>query len=241
MKRVLITGGNEGIGFEFVRQYLEAGWRVYATCRRPAEAGGLQQLQNLHTRLSVHWLDITIPEDLHSIMHQFSGASLDLLVNNSSVCFDTDKTGLDHIDYERWLRTFEINTLGTMRVIEAMLDRIEAGENGINLIVVLSTHPGRTVGHKTSAGLYYRSSKAALNSAMQDIAGDLRQRKIGLLMLYPGPVPDPGDSENGISIEKSVIGMRRVIADYSPGRNGCFYAYDGSEIPRGESHAAVKW
>jgi NAD(P)-dependent dehydrogenase (short-subunit alcohol dehydrogenase family) len=230
LKRVLITGGNGGIGFEFVRQYLEAGWRVYATCRRPADSESLHELKKLHTRLSLHQLDITIPEDLNSITHHFAGTPIDLLINNSSVFFDTDKTGLEHIDYERWLRTLEVNTLGTMRVIEAMLDSIEAGENGINLVVVLSCLSGSRSSHDMSAGLYYRSSKAALNSAMQDIAVDLEHRNIGLLMLYPGQVIGRLDDTSGISAKQSVIGMRQVIREYSPGKNGCFYAYDGSEI-----------
>ena len=33
MKNVLITGANRGLGLEFVRQYLESGRKVLATCR----------------------------------------------------------------------------------------------------------------------------------------------------------------------------------------------------------------
>jgi NAD(P)-dependent dehydrogenase (short-subunit alcohol dehydrogenase family) len=35
---ILITGSNRGIGLELARQYVTSGWRVYATCRHPAEA-----------------------------------------------------------------------------------------------------------------------------------------------------------------------------------------------------------
>ena len=38
---VLITGANRGIGFEFVRQYAELGFRIIATCRNPAKADEL--------------------------------------------------------------------------------------------------------------------------------------------------------------------------------------------------------
>ena len=41
---VFVTGGNRGLGFEFVRQYADAGWNVIATARKPAKADDLQAL-----------------------------------------------------------------------------------------------------------------------------------------------------------------------------------------------------
>jgi len=234
VKRVLITGGDDGIGLELVRQYLEAGWRVYATCRSPMDAESLHDLEKIHTRLSLHRLDITVPEDLNKLIHQFSDTPLDLLINSSAVFLDKENTGLDHLDYERWFRTLEINTLGPLRVIEALIDNIEAATNGINLVVVLSILPCRTLYEEESTGLFYNSSKAALNSAMQDIAKELEQRNVGLLMLYPGPVAEDMKSPQSITTRQSVTGMRQVIADYSPAKNGCFYSYDGSEFAFGQ-------
>ncbi len=43
---VLITGANRGIGLEFTKQYLEKGWTVIATARKPDKAEDLKQLQN---------------------------------------------------------------------------------------------------------------------------------------------------------------------------------------------------
>ena len=41
---VLITGSNRGIGLEFTKQYLERGWTVIATARKPEKAEDLKQL-----------------------------------------------------------------------------------------------------------------------------------------------------------------------------------------------------
>ena len=38
---VLITGANRGLGLEFTRQYVDRGWRVIATARRPEAADDL--------------------------------------------------------------------------------------------------------------------------------------------------------------------------------------------------------
>jgi NAD(P)-dependent dehydrogenase (short-subunit alcohol dehydrogenase family) len=37
-KVVLITGANRGIGLSFVKAYLQKGWEVHATARKPEDA-----------------------------------------------------------------------------------------------------------------------------------------------------------------------------------------------------------
>lgn len=44
-RTVVVTGGNRGIGLEFVRQLVAKGNRVIATARQPAQAEELRQLQ----------------------------------------------------------------------------------------------------------------------------------------------------------------------------------------------------
>jgi len=56
MPTCLITGANRGIGLEFARQYAAEGWKVIATCRRPAEAEALNALEG---EIEVQPLDVT--------------------------------------------------------------------------------------------------------------------------------------------------------------------------------------
>ncbi len=44
MPIALITGTNRGLGFEFVKQYADAGWSVIACCRDPGNADDLNAL-----------------------------------------------------------------------------------------------------------------------------------------------------------------------------------------------------
>lgn len=229
MKRILITGCNRGIGLEFTRQYLESGWRVYATCRRPAEALSLHTLANLHSGLSIHRLDITLQEDISNIYQDLKDIALDILINNAGVYFKNRSQGVDCIHYSEWRRTLEVNTLGTMRVTEALLENIERSENS-RLVVVISSDMGSIADIDKPGSIYYRSSKAALNAAMQGLAVALRTKRIGVLLLHPGGVPTRIGPEKGISKRESVDGMRQIIEDFSMDMSGSFLQYDGQKM-----------
>ena len=56
---VLITGSSRGIGLELARQYAERGWNVVATCRTPANATALADLDASYENLDMFELDVT--------------------------------------------------------------------------------------------------------------------------------------------------------------------------------------
>jgi NAD(P)-dependent dehydrogenase (short-subunit alcohol dehydrogenase family) len=78
---------------------------------------------------------------------------------------------------------------------------------------------------------YYRSSKAALNAAMQGIAVALRPKSIGVLLLHPGWVKTRMGGSGGISPEASVHGMCKGIDEFTLEDSGRFIQYDGTELP----------
>lgn len=227
---VLITGANRGLGLEWARQYAEAGWRVYASCRRPAEAGELAALAGRHPRLSVHRLDVTDGEQLRTLQLDLEEARIDVLLNNAGVYLDKFMGELGGIDYEVWLRTFAVNTLGAVRVSEALAAQVAAGDR--KLVVVISSHMG-SIAEITAPGNYaYRSSKSALNAAMKGLSHAFAQRGIGVLLLHPGWVKTRmGGPDAPLTPEQSVHGMRALVENFSPRMNGLFFRYDGTEIP----------
>ncbi len=230
MKRVLITGSNRGIGLEFTRQYLEAGWWVYATCRRPAEAQSLHILAELHSQLSIHRLDITKQEDLSGICQELKGIALDLLINNAGIYFKKLGKELRCIHYDNWRRTLEVNLLGTVRVTEALIGNIEQSD-GRRLVVTLSDElESADDSEEDGTGLYYRSSKAALNAAMQLISAELKNKDIGILLLSPGRVVTRMRPEKGISARQSVSRMRESIECFTMDRSGALLRYDGAQM-----------
>ncbi|KVW93508.1 short-chain dehydrogenase [Thiobacillus denitrificans] len=230
MTSVLITGASRGLGLEWARQYAEAGWRVFASCRRPEEANDLKALAVRQPRLSVHRLDVTDSEQLRTLQLDLEEARIDVLLNNAGVYLDKFMGDLGGIDYEVWLRTFAVNTLGAVRVSEAFIEQVARSEK--KRVVTVSSHMG-SIAEIADPGSYaYRSSKAALNAAMKGLSHAFAQRGIGLLLLHPGWVKTRmGGPDATLTPEQSVHGMRTLVENFKPEMNGRFFRHDGSEIP----------
>lgn len=231
MRTILITGSNRGLGLELVDQYAQAGWRVFATCRHPAEASKLQQLVDSQKNISLHRLDITNRDEIKAITWELKDTPLDILFNNAGVYLEPDYNFPvpGGFRYEDWLRTLDVNTLGPMRVTEALLENVGASKT--RLVAVMTSHMGSISDIETQGSYYYRSSKAALNAAMQGLSVALHSREIGVLMLHPGAVATRMGAAGGITTKKSVRGIRQVIDDFSLQDTGAFLKYDGTRLP----------
>jgi NAD(P)-dependent dehydrogenase (short-subunit alcohol dehydrogenase family) len=231
MPNILITGSNRGIGLELARQYTRAGWRVFATCRNPGEADGLRKLAQEHNTLSIHRLDITIPEEIKAIHWELNGTPLDILYNNAGIFLEEDYLSPTPgaIHYDLWLRTLETNTLGAVRMAEALRDNLAASE--LRLVVAMSSHMGSIADIDIAGSYYYRTSKAALNAAMRGLSHILREQGIGVLLLHPGGVRTRMGPANGLTPEESVRGLRRVIDSFTLDQSGRFFNYDGTPLP----------
>jgi NAD(P)-dependent dehydrogenase (short-subunit alcohol dehydrogenase family) len=230
MPSVMITGANRGLGLEWARQYAEAGWRVYASCRRPEEADDLKALAGGRPRVSVHRLDVTDSEQLRTLQLDLEEARIDVLLNNAGVYLDKFMDNLGGIDYDVWLRTFAVNTLGAVRVSEAFIGQVARSDK--KLVVAISSHMGSIAEIAAPGNYAYRSSKAALNAAMKGLSHALAPHGIGVLLLHPGWVKTRmGGPGSPFSPEQSVRGMRALVERFRPEMNGRFFRHDGSELP----------
>jgi NAD(P)-dependent dehydrogenase (short-subunit alcohol dehydrogenase family) len=229
--KILISGSNRGLGLELARQYAEDGWRVYATCRHPAEAAELRDLAALHTNLSIHRLDVTRAQDLRAIAWELEGVALDVLFNNAGIYLeeDYDRPMLGAVRYQDWLATFEVNTLGAVRLTEALLASLARGERP--LVATMTSHMGSIADIDRPGSHYYRSSKEALNAAMKGLAQELRPKGVGVLLLHPGGVRTRMGPRDGIACRDSVHGLRRLIDGFELKDTGRFLRFDGAEMP----------
>ena len=231
MQRVLITGSNRGLGLEWVRQCAGRGWRVFATCRDPDRAVDLPDLADQDSPVSLHRLDVTDASQIDDLAEDLRDETIDLLVNNAGVYFERwGQDSVGSIRYEDWEETFRVNTLGPVRVTEALLPHLNRGERP--LVLAITSHMGSIADIDAPRDYAYRSSKAALNAAMHGLAHELKPRGIGVLLLHPGWVRTRmGGSSAPVSPEESVRGMLALVDGYAPNLSGGFFRFDGTRMP----------
>jgi len=231
METVLITGSNRGLGLTWAEHFAVAGWRVYATCRHPEQADALQRLEAAYPNLSIHRLDVTSEAEITALAEALADASIDILLNNAGVYFEKYQSqSLTNIDYSRWKETFNVNSLGPVRITAAFTEQVARSKR--RLVVAISSHMGSIAEIGTPGDYAYRSSKSALNAAMKGLSLELASRKVGVLLLHPGWVQTRmGGPGALLTTDESVGGMREVIEQFHPGHSGGFFRYDGSAIP----------
>lgn len=235
MSSVLVTGANRGLGLEFVRQYARDGWEVTATSRAPEKSDALRKLGAEFPEIRVHALDIASDESVQDLADQLDGRPLDVLILNSGI-YPREGQTIGQIDYEGWREAFETNVLGTMRVAEALLDNVAAGEWKQIAVISTSMASLRAVqgGSVAQAGTsyQYRSSKTALNMAMSILSKELAPRGISVVLFDPGWVKtDMGGPLAVLTAEESIAGMRKVLTGNRMEISGKFLGHDGSLRP----------
>lgn len=229
MGTLFVTGANRGLGLEFVRQYLENSWEVYATCRKFSEAKDLQALEKKHRGLlHVYELDLLHFDQIDDLSEKLKDVSIDLLINNAGVYLGKGQS-LDSFDYEDWGKIMRINVFAPMKVSAAFLSQLEQGQE--KCLVHISSKMGSISDNSTGGSYLYRSSKAALNAAVKSLSFDLKRKGITTIVLHPGWVlTDMGGSSALIDPKTSILGMRSVIASLDPSSSGKFFDYRGEEI-----------
>lgn len=231
MPTALITGSDRGLGLEWARQAAARGWRVWATCRHPDAAQELKALASRYPKLSLLRLDVTSPDQIAELATALRSETLELLVNNAGVYFEHwGQDPIGHIDYAAWQETFRVNTLGPIRVTEALCPQLARGSRP--LVVAISSNMGSITGISAPRDYAYRSSKAALNAAMRGLALELKPLGIGVLLVHPGWVRTRmGGPTAPITPVESVAGMFALVDDFAPEMSGEFLRYDGTPLP----------
>jgi len=222
-KTVLITGANRGLGLEFAHQYAEAGWNVIGTARKPESATELNALS-----VRVMKLDVADPKSVAALASDLKGASIDLLINNAGIF---PRVGsLEETDFAAALQTYEVNTLGPMRVTRALLPNLREGSG--KTVVSITSGLG-SIENNTSGRYYgYRESKAALNMFTKSLASELRDDGFICVVISPGWVQtDMGGPGANLTPEESISGMRAVISKLSPEDTGTYWNYNGDSLP----------
>ena len=230
MPTLLITGANRGIGLELCEQYLDADWQVHAACRDPNNATRLSVLADKYPEsLTVHTLDVSNAEQILSLKTELGDKPIDILFNNAGI-YGSDSAEFGNTNTEDWLKTFNVNVISPMKMVEAFAENVALSDKKI--IANMSSKMGSIADNGSGGSYSYRSSKAALNMTMTSAAHDLKESGIAVVLLHPGWVRTTMGGPNGeLSSEESAISLRLTLSNVTLQDSGNFFDIDGSYIP----------
>lgn len=218
MARALVTGANRGIGLEFCRQLAARGDEVVAACRKTTP-----ELDALGVRV-IEGVDVADGESVAHLAREVGDTPLDLLVNNAGI-LTVERFG--ELDFERIAKQFEVNSMGPLRVTEALRERLFSGSK----VVVVTSLMGSISDNGSGSYYGYRMSKAAVNAGAVSLARDLKARGITVLILHPGMVATEMTGGRGIGTDESVTGMLERIDALGLEQTGTFWHTDGRSLP----------
>ncbi len=180
------------------------------------------------TGARVEQLDVADQASVASLATRLMGVPVDILINNAGMLNRADST-LDTLDFEVMERSFQVNSLGPLRVTQALLPNLKAGQR--KTIVSITSRLGSI--ELSTGGLYsYRTSKTALNQINKIISTELTPQGFTCVVMHPGWVrTDMGGANATLAKAESISSMLKVIEDLTIESTGKFFNYDGEELP----------
>ncbi len=181
----IVTGASQGLGFEIAKQYLGAGANLMICARGEMllDKAALKLKKLAGTGQSVLALpaDVSKPADVAALvdgtLREFG--RLDILVNNAGVAGPSG--AIENIDWKEWIRTIEINLLGSVLLSRSVLPHFKQAKHG--KIIQLSGGGATNPLPMLSA---YAASKAAVIRFVETLAEETRQHRIDVNAIAPG-------------------------------------------------------
>ncbi len=169
----LVTGASSGIGEATAERLAMAGYKVYGTSRRGAQAG--------RRSFEMLPLDVTSDESVEAVVREVMrlDGRIDLLVNNAG--FSVAPAGAEESSMEQAWSIFDTNFFGIVRMTRAVVPhmRQQGGGRIINIGSVLGFLP-------RPYNALYAATKHAIEGYSESLDHELRTRGIRILVIEPG-------------------------------------------------------
>jgi NAD(P)-dependent dehydrogenase (short-subunit alcohol dehydrogenase family) len=189
-KIALITGGSSGIGLATAQQFVKEGAFVYITGRRQAELD--KAVKAIGTSVKAVRADASNLADLDRLFGQIKQEKgrLDIVFANAG---QAKFLLLQDVTEEHYNQTFDTNVKGVLFTVQKALPLIPDGGSIILNASVVSQKG-------VASASVYSATKAAVRSFARTLTADLKDRRIRVNAISPGPIETPifdgfGESE----------------------------------------------
>jgi NAD(P)-dependent dehydrogenase (short-subunit alcohol dehydrogenase family) len=231
MQTVCITGTSRGIGLGFARAYLEQGDQVFGTVR-DLEAPGVRELQKSYPeRFIPVAMELSNRRSVEAGARKIQEHSdrIDILINNAGMNTKDNERRVEDISEQNIERVFNVNVLGPLRVLQALMPLLRAGNDA--KAVMISSTAGSIARQQGGRVVPYCVSKAGLNMLTKLLYFHLKEEGIPTVALHPGWVrTDMGGESGALSIDESVAAMMKIIDELTT-ESAVYLDYSGQELP----------
>jgi NAD(P)-dependent dehydrogenase (short-subunit alcohol dehydrogenase family) len=239
MKRVAcVTGADRGLGLTLVRELLEKQFTVFAG----QYVQGSEHLKALKDeypdQLELIPLDIGSKDSVKQAARAIASKTghVDIIINNAGIVHSADNaTILVELDDEGMAEIYNVNTLGSLRVSNALMGLLLQSED--KLIVNISSEAG-SIGRNWRTNMYgYCMSKAALNMQSTLMHKHLRELGGQVMIFHPGWMKTymhgEKSEEADMSPEESADKIVKLVLDHNKylGDEPAYLDVDGNAWP----------
>jgi NAD(P)-dependent dehydrogenase (short-subunit alcohol dehydrogenase family) len=209
-KVAVITGASSGMGLVTAKRFVEEGAQVVITGRREKELA--EAAAEIGKNVTVVRGDVSKLEDLdrlYSVVREKHG-KLDILFANAGV---GELAPLGAVEEEHFDRLFDINVKGLFFSVQKALPLLN---DGGSIILNASVAARKGMG----AMSVYSATKAAVRSFARTWTSDLKDRKIRVNSISPGPIETPILSKMGLSQDQLAQFESMIVAQSPAARFG---------------------
>lgn len=196
MNTVMVTGADRGVGAALCGIFLEHGWTVIAGQYMPdwKQLAGMQE--DYPEQLNTVKLDVGSTESVKKAFEKTAQMTekIDLLINCAGIISNADTA-------ETISKMFQVNTLGTLRMVETFQPLLEKGQKKIASI---SSEAGSISLSHRKDHFGYCMSKAALNMTVKLLYNELKPKGYRFYLYHPGWV------------KSYMLGEKSTTGDYEP-------------------------
>ena len=198
-KIALVTGGSSGIGLATAQNFVNEGAYVYITGRRQSELD--KAVKKIGSNITAVRADASSLADLDRLFAQIKTEKgrLDVVFANAG---GGELAPLGAITEEHYDKTFNLNVKGLLFTVQKALPLIPDGGSIILNASIVSIKG-------MAAFSVYSATKAAVRSFARSWTTDLKDRKIRVNVISPGPIKTPILDGLGQTDEE-----RKGITDY---------------------------